>query len=123
VLSTWHVLQVHIYHVPGLSPISTTEAALAQAQTMFPQGQQLAVIEPYYKLMLDGTYGIRVDKPNEVRASTSGWLWPRGRLLGTGDNDPWPSLSTVLVCALTLHCRMAVNHHHQCTLCDRIHHV
>jgi hypothetical protein len=41
---------------------------------MFPKGRQLAVIEPYYKLMLDGTYGIRVDNPNEVRASSSGWL-------------------------------------------------
>jgi hypothetical protein len=89
VLSTCHVLQVHIYNVPGLSPISTTEAALAQAQTMFPHGQQLAVIEPFYKLMLDGTYGIRVDNPNEVRASTNGWLRPRGRLLGTGNNDCW----------------------------------
>jgi len=60
------VLQVHIYNVPSLPAVVTTIADLKKAQAMFPEGQQIAVIEPFYKLMRDGTYGVRVDNPAEV---------------------------------------------------------
>jgi hypothetical protein len=32
----------------------------------------LAVINPLYKLMMDGTFGIRVDNPAEVQPAGSG---------------------------------------------------
>jgi hypothetical protein len=58
--------QVHMYNIPSLPALTTTLADLRKAQELFPQGQGLAVIEPFFKLMLDGTYGIRVDNPAEV---------------------------------------------------------
>jgi hypothetical protein len=33
---------------------------------VFPKGQRIAIIEPYYKVMADGTRGVRVDNPAEV---------------------------------------------------------
>jgi hypothetical protein len=60
------LLQVHIYNVPSLPELTTTSADLHKAQALFPEGQRLAVIEPFYKIMLDGTRGIRVDNPAEV---------------------------------------------------------
>ncbi|POM57703.1 LOW QUALITY PROTEIN: Hypothetical protein PHPALM_37752, partial [Phytophthora palmivora] len=32
----------------------------------FPKGQAIIVVEPYYKIRLDGSVGIRVDEPNEM---------------------------------------------------------
>lgn len=68
VIYTFTVLctQVHIYNVPKLPDIASTLGDLARAQAAFPIGQRLAVINPLYKLMMDGTYGIRVDNPAEV---------------------------------------------------------
>jgi hypothetical protein len=60
------LIQVHIYNVPSLPPFGTTLEYLKSAQALFPEGQALAVLEPFYKLMLDGTYGVRVDNPAEV---------------------------------------------------------
>lgn len=55
-----------MYNIPSLPATTTTMADLRKAQELFPEGQPLAVIEPFFKLMLDGTYGIRVDNPAEV---------------------------------------------------------
>jgi hypothetical protein len=41
---------------------------LTAAASLFPKGQHLLVLEPYYKLMADGTLGVRVDNQAEVRA-------------------------------------------------------
>jgi hypothetical protein len=59
-------MQVHMYNVPGLMPWLTSPGGLASAQAMFPPGQHLAIIEPTYKLLPDGTYGIREENPHKV---------------------------------------------------------
>jgi hypothetical protein len=64
-------MQVHIYNVPGLMPWATSKGGLASAQAMFPPGQQLAFIEPTYKLLPDGTYGIREEIPHKVRTGVT----------------------------------------------------
>lgn len=56
-----------MYNIPSLPATTTTLADLEAAQRLFPQGQGLAIIEPFYKIMLDGTPGVRVDNPAEVK--------------------------------------------------------
>jgi hypothetical protein len=46
---------------PAASP-----ADISTAQQVFPKGQRIAILEPYYKVMADGTLGVRVDNPAEV---------------------------------------------------------
>lgn len=65
-------LQVHVYNIPSLAAVTTTLADLHKAQELLPEGQALAVIEPFFKLMLDGTYGVRVDNPADVGGP--GWF-------------------------------------------------
>ncbi len=33
-----------------------------------PEGRPIAILEPYYKVMADGSLGVRVDNPLEVGA-------------------------------------------------------
>ncbi|GIL57423.1 hypothetical protein Vafri_12656, partial [Volvox africanus] len=39
---------------------------LMMGARVLPEGRPMAVIEPFYKVMMDGTPGIRVDNPREV---------------------------------------------------------
>jgi hypothetical protein len=55
-----------MYNVPPLPSVGASLEYLEKAQALFPEGQPLAVLEPFFKCMLDGTYGIRVDNPAEV---------------------------------------------------------
>lgn len=80
-------LQVHMYNIPSLPAMTTTMADLRKAQELFPEGQALAVIEPFFKLMLDGTYGVRVDNPAEVGGPALGWF----RLVMTSDQTRQPA--------------------------------
>lgn len=36
------------------------------AERLFPSGTIISIREPFYKLMNDGGYGVRVDNPKEV---------------------------------------------------------
>lgn len=40
--------------------------AFTLAQQLFPKGQAVAIIEPFYKVATDGTLIVRVDNPSEV---------------------------------------------------------
>lgn len=42
------------------------------AERMFPPGTIISIREPFYKLMADGCYGVRVDNPKEVSVSLLG---------------------------------------------------
>lgn len=55
-----------MYNVPPLLAFGTSLEYLESAQALFPDGQALAVLEPFFKRMMDGTYGVRVDNPAEV---------------------------------------------------------
>lgn len=39
---------------------------LKEAERIFAPGTPVAIIEPYYMLMLDGTYSVSVDDPRDV---------------------------------------------------------
>lgn len=62
-------LQVAFYNSPGLHQLGgqSYKHALRVAQKLFPKGQAVAIIEPYYKVASDGTLLVRVDNPAEVR--------------------------------------------------------
>jgi hypothetical protein len=36
------------------------------AARLLPEGARVGVAEPFFKLMADGTYGVRVDNPQEL---------------------------------------------------------
>jgi hypothetical protein len=57
--------QVSLYNmVPeGLSMLHR----LKEAERLLHPGVKIAIIEPFYKLMLDGTTGVRVDHARDVR--------------------------------------------------------
>jgi hypothetical protein len=61
-------LQVFLYNTPQLRRCTpaTSPADISAAQRVFPKGQRIAIIEPHYKCMADGTLGVRVDNPAEV---------------------------------------------------------
>jgi glycine cleavage system pyridoxal-binding protein P len=63
-------LQVSLYNTPGLQQVAEYghNRAFTLAQQLFPKGQAVAIIEPYYKLATDGTFLVRVDNPAEVGA-------------------------------------------------------
>lgn len=60
--------QVTLYNSPGLQQVGgqSYRHALTVAQKLFPKGQAVAIIEPYYKVASDGTLLVRVDNPAEV---------------------------------------------------------
>jgi hypothetical protein len=60
-------LQVCVYNMlpAGLS----LHKQMAAAKQLLPNGMQVATVEPFFKQMGDGTLGIRVDNPKEVRSS------------------------------------------------------
>jgi hypothetical protein len=62
------VPQVHIYNTPQLRRCTPAgrPADITAAQRVFPKGQRIGIIEPFYKVMMDGTLGVRVDNPAEV---------------------------------------------------------
>jgi len=47
---------------------------------MFPVGQRIAVLAPFFKIMMDGTPGVRVDNPAEVGTSQPGLPGPQTAL-------------------------------------------
>lgn len=60
--------------VPQVSFYNTFRQAFTVAQQLFPKGQAVAIIEPFYKVAADGTRMVRVDNPAEVRAGAAGGL-------------------------------------------------
>lgn len=55
-----HAVKVSLYNLlPG-------SAKLSEVRQLLPEGTKLAIREPYYKVFLDGTSGIRVDNPADV---------------------------------------------------------
>jgi hypothetical protein len=65
---------VAFYNTPELERVcgpggGNFRRAFHTAQRLFPKGQAVAIIEPYYKVMTDGSLGVRVDNPAEVRAT------------------------------------------------------
>ena len=55
-----HAVSVSMYN---LMPTTTM---LTEVRRLLPEGTKLAIKDPYYKLLLDGTSGIRVDNPADV---------------------------------------------------------
>ena len=65
--------QLSVYNLlpDGLS-MAARPAAGRQA---LPRGRAVAVLEPFLKVMADGTLGVRVDNPAEVRTANEGrWV-------------------------------------------------
>ncbi|WIA16369.1 hypothetical protein OEZ85_013065 [Tetradesmus obliquus] len=62
------VVKLHIYNTPQLrrNTPAGQPADIAAAQRVFPKGQRIAILEPYFKVMMDGSLGVRVDNPAEV---------------------------------------------------------
>lgn len=69
-----------MYNVPTLSARLSGLADLSAAQALFPRGQRLAIIEPFFKVMMDGTPGVRVDNPAEVSRADSWSSQPSHRM-------------------------------------------
>lgn len=59
-------MQVSFYNTPQLEGIRGMTRRVAVAQQVFPKGQAVTILEPYYKMMADGSFGVRVDHPKEV---------------------------------------------------------
>lgn len=64
-------MQVCVYDHPDVPTSSNFQLNLATAQKVFARGLAIAVLEPYYKLVADGSYAVRVDNPAQV--GTAGW--------------------------------------------------
>jgi hypothetical protein len=77
------VLQVCVYNMlpEGLSMAQQ----MAAAKRLLPRGKKVGVIEPFFKRMVDGALGVRVDNPLEVRCSGGGAALPVSR----GWVDAW----------------------------------
>lgn len=60
VKNTSHAVKISMYN---LVPAS---ARMSQVRHLLPEGTKLAIKDPYYKVFLDGTSGIRVDNPADV---------------------------------------------------------
>lgn len=65
-------MQVFVYNHPGVEAGPSFRHKLTAAQKVFARGSAVAILEPFYKLMADGTHGVRVDNPTEVRLTRSG---------------------------------------------------
>jgi hypothetical protein len=61
------VVQLHIYNMLPDS-LNTVAKKLAAAERKLPRGTHLAIVEPFFKMMADGDFGVRVDDPQEVGA-------------------------------------------------------
>eukprot|EP00798_Chlamydomonas_sp_ICE-L_P029347 gene29347-12432_t len=66
-----NLVKLWLYNLVPMSHSGETDAGARRqnweaALSMLPQGQALAIIEPFYKVMSDGSLGIRVDNPAEV---------------------------------------------------------
>lgn len=60
------LLQVSFYN---MNPGGSWLERFASASRMFSKGRRVAIVEPYYKVMVDGLHGVRVDNPAEVCVS------------------------------------------------------
>lgn len=69
------------YNTPELQRAAddSYKRTLQVAQRLFPNGQAVAIIEPYFKVSADGAFGVRVDNPAEVGLTRGrpslGWVW------------------------------------------------
>ncbi|MEW5302765.1 MAG: hypothetical protein WDW36_005513 [Sanguina aurantia] len=50
----------------NMNPGGSWLERFASASRMFSKGRRVAIVEPYYKVMVDGLHGVRVDNPAEV---------------------------------------------------------
>lgn len=61
-----------MYNTPvGQLEVTDYRSLISAARHAFPMHQAVAILEPYYKLMADGDYGVRVDNPAEVSLAFS----------------------------------------------------
>ena len=58
-------MQVSLYNLfpAGLDMLQR----LSEAEKRLHPGVKIAIIEPFFKLRADGTHGVRVDDPRDVR--------------------------------------------------------
>jgi hypothetical protein len=61
---TYLLLQLCVYGM--LDDQMPLKYKMMQAESLFPKGLKVAVLEPFYKTMQDGNLGVRVDNPAEV---------------------------------------------------------
>ena len=61
-----------LHLIPAVPDNKDFAKRIKVAEKMLPAGKRLAVVEPFYKVMRDGTRGIRVDNPKEVRPESLG---------------------------------------------------
>ena len=47
-------------------PGAAGQAKVASADALLPEGASVAVLEPFYKRFVDGTFGVRVDDPRDL---------------------------------------------------------
>ena len=68
--ATGAVVKLSVYNVltAGAQSIAQRERAAAR---VLPKSARVAIIEPFFKLMRDGSYGVRVDDPREVIIESS----------------------------------------------------
>ena len=59
-ITSSHAVKVSMYN------LMPTSAPMKDVRRLLPEGTKLAIKEPYYKVFLDGTSGIRVDNPADV---------------------------------------------------------
>ena len=45
---------------------STQPGAIQEANILYPKGRKIIILEPYFKKFQDNTFGIRVDKPQDI---------------------------------------------------------
>jgi len=62
------VVKVALYNALADGVPNHPQARYAAANSVLPRGQAVAIVEPYYKMFADGTRGVRVDNPNDLRA-------------------------------------------------------
>ena len=55
-----HAVKVSLYN------LLPTSAKMTAVHQLLPEGTKLAIRDPYYKIFMDGTSGIRVDNPADV---------------------------------------------------------
>jgi hypothetical protein len=80
------VLQLHLYGILPRGPYTVHWARerWRTADALLPPGTHLAVVEPFFKAMVDGTWGVRVDDPGQV---SGGGGRERGAPRGGGEEQ------------------------------------